>query len=86
MTLNMKVETMTKLHTFEIPTVIKHGIGAVHYVGNEAKTLGITKSASCHRPRDLQRRCGKSCCRITAKSRHSSYPLSKKWNLIPLYV
>ncbi|PCK71873.1 choline dehydrogenase-like protein [Paenibacillus larvae subsp. larvae B-3650] len=39
----MKVETMTKLHTFEIPTVIKHGIGAVHYVGNEAKTLGITK-------------------------------------------
>ncbi|AQR77252.1 iron-containing alcohol dehydrogenase [Paenibacillus larvae] len=43
MTLNMKVETMTKLHTFEIPTVIKHGIGAVHYVGNEAKTLGITK-------------------------------------------
>ncbi|MEV2908473.1 iron-containing alcohol dehydrogenase [Paenibacillus larvae] len=43
MTLNMKVETMTKLHTFEIPTVIKHGIGAVQYVGNEAKTLGITK-------------------------------------------
>lgn len=43
MTLNMKVETMTKLHTFEIPTVIKYGIGAVHYVGNEAKTLGITK-------------------------------------------
>lgn len=43
MTLNMKVETMTKLHTFEIPTVIKHGIGAVRHVGNEAKTLGITK-------------------------------------------
>lgn len=27
MTLNMKVESMQKFHTFEIPTVIKHGIG-----------------------------------------------------------
>ncbi|MGG5832734.1 hypothetical protein ACQ4LK_21290, partial [Bacillus pumilus] len=27
MTLNMKIESMQKFHTFEIPTVIKHGIG-----------------------------------------------------------
>ncbi|MFB8735558.1 hypothetical protein ACEQPO_23105 [Bacillus sp. SL00103] len=26
MTLNMKIESMQKFHTFEIPTVIKHGI------------------------------------------------------------
>lgn len=35
MTLNMKVEAMNKFHTFEIPTVIKHGIGAVKHVGKK---------------------------------------------------
>lgn len=43
MTLNMKVEAMNKFHTFEIPTVIKHGIGAVKHVGDEVKNLGVTK-------------------------------------------
>ncbi|BBP91796.1 hypothetical protein BsIDN1_54140 [Bacillus safensis] len=37
MTLNMKIESMQKFHTFEIPTVIKHGIGAVKHVGEEVK-------------------------------------------------
>lgn len=44
MTLNMKVEAMNKFHTFEIPTVIKHGIGAVMQVGAEVKKLGVTKA------------------------------------------
>ncbi|WP_257350497.1 iron-containing alcohol dehydrogenase [Pseudalkalibacillus decolorationis] len=43
MALNMNFEHMTKLHTFEIPTVIKHGIGAIKHVGEEVKNLGVTK-------------------------------------------
>lgn len=44
MTLNMKVESMHKFHTFEIPTVIKHGIGAVNHVGKEVAGLGVSKA------------------------------------------
>ncbi|WP_209123653.1 iron-containing alcohol dehydrogenase [Alkalihalobacillus sp. BA299] len=44
MGMNMRVENMTKLHTFEVPTVIKHGIGAIKHVGNEIKNLGVTKA------------------------------------------
>lgn len=44
MALNMKVEAMNKFHTFEIPTVIKHGIGAVKHVGEEVKKLGVSKA------------------------------------------
>lgn len=41
MTLNMKVESMQKFHTFEIPTVIKHGIGAIKHTGEEVAALGV---------------------------------------------
>ena len=43
MTLNMKIESMQKFHTFEIPTVIKHGIGSVKHVGEEVKAYGVSK-------------------------------------------
>ncbi|GAA0434042.1 MAG: iron-containing alcohol dehydrogenase [Bacillota bacterium] len=43
MSLNMKVEHMHKFHTFEIPTAIKHGIGAIKHIGEEVKNLGVTK-------------------------------------------
>ncbi|MBM7646948.1 choline dehydrogenase [Scopulibacillus daqui] len=43
MSLNMRIENMTKLHTFEIPTVIKHGIGAVKHLGDEVRKLGVSK-------------------------------------------
>ncbi|SET52971.1 choline dehydrogenase [Salinibacillus kushneri] len=44
MSLNMKVEHMHNFHTFEIPTAIKHGIGAIKHVGEEVKNLGVTKA------------------------------------------
>ncbi|MBD4758141.1 NAD-dependent alcohol dehydrogenase, partial [Xanthomonas citri pv. citri] len=44
MTLNMKVESMQKFHTFEIPTVIKHGIGAIKHTGEEVAALGVSKA------------------------------------------
>ncbi|MBM7554327.1 iron-containing alcohol dehydrogenase [Thalassobacillus pellis] len=44
MSLNMKVEQMMNFHQFEIPTAIKHGIGAINYVGEEVKSLGVTKA------------------------------------------
>ncbi|API91583.1 MULTISPECIES: iron-containing alcohol dehydrogenase [Virgibacillus] len=43
MGLNMKIEHMHKLHTFEIPTTIKHGINAIQSIGNEVKQLGVSK-------------------------------------------
>ncbi|WP_158738567.1 iron-containing alcohol dehydrogenase [Alteribacillus sp. YIM 98480] len=43
MSLNMKVEHMLNYHTFEIPTAIKHGIGAIKHIGEEVKTLGANK-------------------------------------------
>ena len=39
----MKVESMNKFHTFEFPTVIKHGIGAIKHVGKKSKTLAFQK-------------------------------------------
>lgn len=39
----MKVEHMCTFQQFEVPTAIKHGIGAVKYVGEEVKNLGVTK-------------------------------------------
>lgn len=50
MTLNMKVEAMNKFHTFEIPTVIKHGIGAVKHVGEEVKNLAFQKRCLSQTP------------------------------------
>ncbi|WLR43051.1 iron-containing alcohol dehydrogenase [Bacillus carboniphilus] len=44
MTLNMKVEAMQNFHTFEIPTVIKHGIGSIKHIGDELKKLGVSKA------------------------------------------
>ncbi|WP_017470430.1 iron-containing alcohol dehydrogenase [Amphibacillus jilinensis] len=43
MSLNMKLEHMHTFHTFEVPTVIKHGIGSIQYIGEEVKRLGVTK-------------------------------------------
>ncbi|MFD2129840.1 iron-containing alcohol dehydrogenase [Pseudogracilibacillus auburnensis] len=43
MGLKMKVEHMCTFQQFEVPTAIKHGIGAVKYVGEEVKNLGVTK-------------------------------------------
>ncbi|RFA34014.1 alcohol dehydrogenase [Virgibacillus dokdonensis] len=44
MSLNMKLEHMYKLHTFEIPTTIKHGIDSIQSIGNEVKQLGVSKA------------------------------------------
>lgn len=44
MGLNMKVEHMHTFQQFEVPTAIKHGIGAIQYVGEEVKNLGVTKA------------------------------------------
>ena len=44
MSLNMKVEHMHKFHQFELPTAIKHGIGAIKHIGEEVKNLGVYKS------------------------------------------
>lgn len=43
MSLNMKVEHMLGYHSFEIPTAIKHGIGAVKHIGEEVQNLGADK-------------------------------------------
>lgn len=43
MGLNMKVEQMYKYHQFELPTVIKHGIGSIKNIGEEVKNLGVSK-------------------------------------------
>lgn len=40
----MKVEHMHEFHQFELPTAIKHGIGAIKHVGEEVKNLGVTKA------------------------------------------
>ncbi len=32
---------MTQLRTFEIPTVMKHGLGAINAPAEEAKLLGL---------------------------------------------
>ncbi len=39
----MRFEQMEKLSVFEIPTVMKHGIGIIEQLGNEVKDLGIDK-------------------------------------------
>lgn len=43
MSMNMKVESMLSYHTFEVPTAIKHGIGAIKHIGEEIKALGSDK-------------------------------------------
>src|SRR5690625_4242130 len=43
MDLNMKVEQMYNYHQFELPTVIKHGIGSIKNIGEEVKNLGVSK-------------------------------------------
>ncbi|MBB5173417.1 iron-containing alcohol dehydrogenase [Texcoconibacillus texcoconensis] len=43
MAMNMKVESMLGYHTFEVPTAIKHGIGAIKHLGDEIKALGSNK-------------------------------------------
>ncbi|SDZ07519.1 iron-containing alcohol dehydrogenase [Tindallia californiensis] len=44
MAMNMGFENMTNLHTFEVPTVIKHGIGSIGKAGEEIKQLGVSKA------------------------------------------
>lgn len=44
MGLNMKVEHLHTFQEFEMPTAIKHGIGAIKHVGDEVKKLGVTKA------------------------------------------
>ena len=34
---------MTQLRSFEIPTVMKHGLGAISYLANEVKALGLKR-------------------------------------------
>ncbi|QDI92089.1 iron-containing alcohol dehydrogenase [Salicibibacter halophilus] len=43
MSMNMKIESMLGYHTFEMPTAIKHGIGAIRHLGEEIKNLGADK-------------------------------------------
>ena len=43
MSMNMKVEHMLGYHSFEVPTAIKHGIGAIKHLGDEVKQLGSDK-------------------------------------------
>ncbi|PSL42427.1 choline dehydrogenase [Salsuginibacillus halophilus] len=43
MSMNMKVESMLGYHTFEVPTAIKHGIGAIKNLGEELKALNTDK-------------------------------------------
>jgi hypothetical protein len=35
--------TMTQLRSFEIPTVMKHGLGAISYLADEVKALGLKR-------------------------------------------
>ncbi|MDQ0208476.1 iron-containing alcohol dehydrogenase [Alkalicoccobacillus murimartini] len=44
MSMHMKIESMLGFHTFELPTAIKHGIGATKYLGEEVKNLGVSKA------------------------------------------
>jgi choline dehydrogenase len=39
----MRFERMGRLKSFEMPTILKHGIGAVKYTGEEVKKLGVSK-------------------------------------------
>lgn len=41
--MKMKFESMLNFHTFEVPTIIKHGIGSIKNVGEEVKQLGANK-------------------------------------------
>lgn len=41
--MNMRFERMHRLKGFEMPTVVKHGIGVVKYLGDEVKNLGVNK-------------------------------------------
>jgi choline dehydrogenase len=40
----MRFERMQWFKTFELPTVIKSGIGAAKHIGEEVKNLGVTKA------------------------------------------
>ncbi len=39
----MRIEQMQKMSVFEVPTVMKHSLGAIKELGNEVKNLGISK-------------------------------------------
>ncbi len=41
--MNMKFEHMETIQSFEVPTVIKHGIGVMKDAGEEIKKLGVSK-------------------------------------------
>lgn len=43
MSMHMKIESMLNYHTFEVPTAIKHGIGAISHLGEEVRALGSKK-------------------------------------------
>ena len=42
--MNMKFEHMATMQSFEVPTIIKHGIGIIKHAGDEIKNLGVTKA------------------------------------------
>lgn len=39
----MRFERMSRLKSFEMPTVVKHGIGVIKYTGEEVKALGVNR-------------------------------------------
>lgn len=41
--MHMRFERMNRLKGFEMPTVVKHGIGAVKHLGDEVRNLGADK-------------------------------------------
>lgn len=41
--MNMKFEHMETIQSFEVPTIIKHGIGIIKHAGEEIKSLGTSK-------------------------------------------
>ena len=42
-TLKKRDPTMTQLRSFEIPTVMKHGLGSISYLADEVKALGLKR-------------------------------------------
>jgi choline dehydrogenase len=39
----MRFERMSRLKSFEMPTVVKHGVGVIRHTGEEVKKLGVSK-------------------------------------------
>ena len=81
----MKVESMHKFHTFEIPTVIKHGIGAIQHAGSEVRALGVTKALLVTDPEFITREWQTRSLNLCRKRASKSSCLTK-WSRTRLYV